>query len=84
VPVASARTADPRELAAAFQSANPAAEVAACKTFSEALNAVRDAPLVVVTGSLYLVGEALEQLGLSPAKADERALNEWSAPKISR
>jgi dihydrofolate synthase/folylpolyglutamate synthase len=84
VPVASARTADPRELAAAFQSANPAAEVAVCKTFSEALNAVRDAPLVVVTGSLYLVGEALEQLGLSPVKVDERGLNEWSAPKISR
>jgi dihydrofolate synthase/folylpolyglutamate synthase len=35
--------------------------------------------LIVVTGSLYLVGEALELLGLSPATADERALNEWSA-----
>ena len=35
--------------------------------------------LIVVAGSLYLVGEALELLGLSPATGDERALNEWSA-----
>ena len=35
---------------------------------------------VVITGSLYLVGEALELLGLSPAGEGERGLNEWSAP----
>jgi hypothetical protein len=33
----------------------------------------------MVTGSLYLVGEALEVLGLSPAGVGERGLNEWSA-----
>jgi hypothetical protein len=37
---------------------------------------------VVVTGSLYLVGEALEILGLSPAGEGERALNEWTAPSM--
>jgi len=84
VPVASARTADARELAAAFHSANPAAEVMVAANFSEALNASKDEPFVVVTGSLYLVGEALERLGLSPGGAGERGLNEWNATPIQR
>ena len=108
VPVASERTADARELAAACRAANSAAKIAVCDSLGEALKglhcfsvcgigranpALRDLdarqrvptyePLVVVTGSLYLVGEALELLGLSPATGNERALNEWSAhPQI--
>jgi len=35
-------------------------------------------PLIVVAGSLYLIGEALEVLGVSPAGTGERGLNEWS------
>ena len=84
VPVASARTADARELAAAFHSANPAAEVMVAANFLEALNAGKDEPFVVVTGSLYLVGEALERLELSPGGAGERGLNEWNAAQIQR
>ena len=78
VPVASARTADANELASFFQSANPSAKVVACKNFSEALNASKDEPFVVVAGSLYLIGEALEQLGVLPSDGGERGLNEWS------
>ena len=37
----------------------------------------------VITGSLYLVGEALELLGFSPATGCERALNEWRAAPAS-
>jgi dihydrofolate synthase/folylpolyglutamate synthase len=81
VPVASERTADANELAKVFRSANPAAEVFVCKTFSEAVIASKDEPFVVITGSLYLVGEALEQFGLSPGGAGERGLNEWSAAR---
>jgi len=84
VPVASARTTDARELAAAFRSANPAAEVVVAANFSEALNASKDEPFVVVTGSLYLVGEALERLGLAPGGTGERGLNEWNATPIQR
>jgi dihydrofolate synthase/folylpolyglutamate synthase len=84
VPVASERTANARELAAAFRSANPIAEVVAFKNFDEALNASKDEPFIVVTGSLYLVGEALEQLGLSPDDTGERGLNEWSAAPLKR
>ena len=87
VPVASVRTADARELAKTFRSANPAAEVLVCDSLSEALgkSGSRERSLhhaqsfIVITGSLYLVGEALELLGLSPADAGERGLNEWSA-----
>jgi dihydrofolate synthase/folylpolyglutamate synthase len=81
VPVASDRTADANELAKTFRDTNPRAEVTACKNFSEAIIACKDAPFVMVTGSLYLVGEALEVLGLSPAGGGERGLNEWSAAR---
>jgi dihydrofolate synthase/folylpolyglutamate synthase len=102
VPVASARTADARELAKAFRAANPSAEVLVCDSLSEALEksgsrlrgdeaasaaqARGRSPhhaqdLIVITGSLYLVGEALELLGLSPTDAGERGLNEWSVKK---
>jgi dihydrofolate synthase/folylpolyglutamate synthase len=81
VPVASERTADPRELAEIFRSANPAAAVETAENLSAALNANKDEPFVVITGSLYLIGEALERLGVLPSDGGERGLNEWSAPK---
>jgi dihydrofolate synthase/folylpolyglutamate synthase len=84
VPVASGRTAAANALADSFRSANPAAATAACENLSDALIACKDEPFVVITGSLYLVGEALERLGLSPADGGERGLNDWNAPQIER
>ena len=84
VPVASERTAAAGELAGAFHAANPELETAAAANLADALNASKNEPFIVVTGSLYLVGEALELLGLSPAGAGERGLNEWTTPKIQR
>ena len=81
VPVASGRTADANEIANEFREANPAARIVVGKDFSEALAACNDAPLVVVTGSLYLVGEALEKLGVLPSDGGERGLNEWAAAR---
>jgi dihydrofolate synthase/folylpolyglutamate synthase len=78
VPVASTRTADAAELAAAFRARQPAAEVQACQNLVAALNACKSASFVVITGSLYLVGEALDCLGRANAEASERGLNEWS------
>jgi dihydrofolate synthase/folylpolyglutamate synthase len=79
VPVSSERTAAARELAAACRAANPAAGIAACNSLRAALEKTAGDDFVVVTGSLYLVGEALELAGLSPANGGERALNEWTA-----
>ena len=79
VPVSSERSADAHELAAACRAANPVAGIAACGSLREALEKTAGDDFVVVTGSLYLVGEALELAGLSPATGGERALNEWTA-----
>jgi folylpolyglutamate synthase/dihydropteroate synthase len=81
VPVASGRTADAGELAAAFHSANPAAEIIVCKNMAAALATSEGESFIVITGSLYLVGEALELLGHSPAQTSERGLNEWTAAR---
>ncbi len=79
VPVSSERTADARKLAAACRTANSTAEIVVCDSLREALEKIASDDFVVITGSLYLVGEALESYGLSPATSDERALNEWGA-----
>jgi len=83
VPVASERAASANDLASAFPSANPKLAAVAMRNLEEAIIACKHEPFVVVTGSLYLVGEALELLGLSPAGTGERGLNEWSAPSES-
>ena len=79
VPVHSERTAEPHGLAEACQRSNPDAEVTECNSLSEALAQTATAPFVAIAGSLYLIGEAMELLQLSPAQATkERGLNEWT------
>jgi len=78
VPVASARTAAPMDLMAACQRIHPAARTVACGSLREALVLTEKDRHRLLTGSLYLVGEALERLGaLATPPLDERALNEW-------
>jgi dihydrofolate synthase/folylpolyglutamate synthase len=78
VPVASERAAGAADLAECCRSANPAAEIVACANLAEALEKSAADPFVVVTGSLYLVGEALELLGAAEGRPGaERGLNEW-------
>ena len=81
-PVASVRTASTTELAAACRTANPAAVVTTHASLAEAWSALAPEPFVLVTGSLYFVGEAMELLGLSTVPTrDERGLNEWSGQR---
>ncbi len=83
-PVSSERSAAPEDLAVACRQANPDAKIVACATLADALAQVADELFVAVTGSLYLVGEALELLGEAPAGGGaERSLNEWSAKPCS-
>lgn len=78
VAVGSERTAQPQELAPFCRAANPQAEVVVGDSLPQALALAERDPLVVVAGSLYLIGEALELLDLNPAPAtDEKALNCW-------
>ena len=82
VPVQNERTASPETLLAACRSANPAAEVTACPSLADALKLSANDPFVLITGSLYLVGEAMELLELTPTReSGERGLNEWSGKK---
>jgi dihydrofolate synthase/folylpolyglutamate synthase len=79
VPVPSERSATPQELAEACRRANPGAQVIECASLGEALEATTNDGFVTIGGSLYLIGEAMELLHLSPAKANsERHLNEWA------
>jgi dihydrofolate synthase/folylpolyglutamate synthase len=78
VPVASERTASPAQLEQACREANPESEMTLCQNLADAFRCLAEEPFVLVTGSLYLIGEALEILGNSPPR-QERALNEWSA-----
>ena len=82
VPVNSSRTLAPEELLPVCRIANPQAVVEVCTSLADALERSAQEPLLIITGSLYLVGEAMEHLRLSPAPAaDERGLNEWSAAR---
>lgn len=77
VPVKSERTTAAADLVAVCREAT-AKPVVACASLAEALQRAAGAPLVVVAGSLYLIGEALELLELNPGgETSERGLNEW-------
>ncbi len=79
-PVSSERSADPAALCSACRRTNPEVEVATCPSLAEALRLAATDPFVAIAGSLYLVGEAMELLGLTTARPfDEKRLNEWGA-----
>ncbi len=78
-PVASPRSAGPEQLATVCREANPRAEVLVTGSCAAALQLSAQEPLVVLTGSLYFIGEAMELLGLGAA-VGERGLNEWTQP----
>lgn len=84
VPVASKRTADPGEVEQICRAANPNCSVTVFDHLESALNASKNEAFVLITGSLYLIGEALERIGFSPTDLNERGLNEWSGTKTLR
>ena len=61
-PVSSARSAKPDGFVVACQVANPAAAVEVAESLGQALEWCAAEPFVVVTGSFYLVGGAMERL----------------------
>jgi len=81
VPVHSERTAEPHGLAEVCRRVNHQATVTEHASLEAALSDSAKDGFVAIAGSLYLIGEAMELLQLSPAKAmEERGLNEWIAP----
>ena len=81
VPVPSERSAAPEELAALCRRINPHAQTSPHPSLRSALAQTTPTDFVIIAGSLYLIGEALELLHFSPATATpERGLNEWDQP----
>ena len=79
VPVPSERTASPGDLADACRQANPTARISEHSHLRNAWDAAAQEDFVIISGSLYLIGEALEMFQSSPSAATERTLNEWGA-----
>lgn len=72
VPVNNSRTSDPADLADLCRTANPQAIVAALPSLADAFARARagGSGTIAITGSLFLVGEALGRLGLqAPSSA---------------
>jgi dihydrofolate synthase/folylpolyglutamate synthase len=79
VPVQSDRSAPAAELHAMLSVKHPLMPVTICASLAAALQATIGEESIVVAGSLYLVGEAMEYLKLLPCPgSSERGLNEWS------
>jgi dihydrofolate synthase / folylpolyglutamate synthase len=82
-PVKSERSLPPQELLPVLQSWP--ARISTCSSLSEALKQTADEPNLVICGSLYLVGEAMELLQVSAVPArNERDLNEWGVAKPNK
>ena len=82
-PLQTQRTASPTELGAACTAANPAAPVEVAESLAAAWARVAGEEFVVLTGSLYLVGEAMDILALDAGSPAERGLNEWAQQPMS-
>ncbi len=76
VPVHSSRGGDPAELVETLRAFAEGKPVGVAGGLAEALDRLRGDECVVVTGSLYLVGEALGQF--SGGDSSEQRLNDWS------
>ena len=82
--IASERSADPADLLSACREANPSATIESASSLRDALGKAIKDPFVVITGSLYFIGEALELLDATDnAAGQERSLNEWTAKPAS-
>jgi dihydrofolate synthase/folylpolyglutamate synthase len=78
--VGSERATEPGVLLEHCRTSNPKADVQSFDHLGQALSAARADSLVVVTGSLHFIGEALELLQLNDSPP-ERELNEYMPKK---
>src|SRR5690606_8738610 len=76
VPVRTPRGQDPHVLEQLCRGLRSAGPVNVAEDLADALNLLRDETVVVITGSLYLVGEARALDFVAPVS--EQELNDWS------
>jgi dihydrofolate synthase/folylpolyglutamate synthase len=80
-PMQSDRSADLERVAEYCQQRWPNIAIINAPSSAAAMDAALAFPFVVVAGSLHLIGEVLQHLGVAPADAAERRLNEWDADR---
>ncbi|HAV64583.1 MAG TPA: hypothetical protein DCY13_19720, partial [Verrucomicrobiales bacterium] len=76
-PIQSPRSASTDQLAEQIRSLLPELQLTRCVSLAEALESVTGDSRVLVTGSLFLVGEALQLLDPDEVTAREQGLNDW-------
>ena len=80
--VGSDRSTEPEALRKACEKANADARFSIARSITEALQQAAEARKIVITGSLYLIGEALAALGMAPSDGvAEMSLNDWT-PRV--
>lgn len=77
VPINSPRTAQPGDVARVVNQLDPTVPVQIHDSLIEALKTVPDRSRVLITGSLYLAGEALAALTDPNDRGTENVLNDW-------
>ena len=83
-PVNSSRTLPVEEQFALCHQAFPELNIASSESLGDAMRSLAAEDFLLITGSIYLIGEAMEWLHLSPVPvADEKGLNEWTAAATS-
>ena len=75
VPTSSQKAVSPGSIA---EVCSEFCETMTAESVEQGLDRLTDEPFVVVAGSIYLAGEVMERLNVSPQpESDERDLNEW-------
>jgi dihydrofolate synthase / folylpolyglutamate synthase len=83
VPLHNERSANPDDVHAYCAERWPSTRLTISSSSAAAIDAALKFPFIIVAGSLHLIGEVMEHLGIAPALPSERELNEWDAEKKS-
>lgn len=79
VPIQSERTMNPAEIREFCAARWPQGDFVVAPSSAAAVDQAMRFPLVIVAGSLHLIGEVLQHLQMTPQFNSERSLNEWDA-----
>jgi dihydrofolate synthase/folylpolyglutamate synthase len=81
VPLHNERSVNPDDVRAYSAERWPSTRFTISNSSSAAVDTALKFPFVIVAGSLHLIGEVMEHLGIAPALPSERELNEWDAAR---
>lgn len=81
VPIKSMHSASPDQLAAVCRQTRPELDVSVHPSLEDGWARAASDVFILITGSIYLIGEAMQLLAIAPERpADEMRLNAWGPP----